>query len=89
MKNDPRIEFAPFFNKQRQAAPLEIKKEFLETLALFLVNPDHPSLRDHALKEKFAGYRSIDVTDDWRALYRQERGRIIFVALGTHDELYG
>ncbi len=89
MKNNPRIEFASLFNKQRKAAPLEIKKTFLETLALFLVDPDHPSLRNHALKDKFAGHRSIDVTDDWRALYRKEGKRIIFVELGTHDQLYG
>jgi addiction module RelE/StbE family toxin len=41
------------------------------------------------LKDKYAGFRSIDVPDDWRALYRKERERIIFVELGTHDQLYG
>ena len=40
MKNDLRIEFAPLFNKQRKAAPLEIKKAFQDTLALFIVEPD-------------------------------------------------
>jgi addiction module RelE/StbE family toxin len=89
MKNDLRIEFTPLFNKQRKAAPLEIKKAFQDTLALFIVEPDHPSLRNHPLKDKFAGVRSIDVTGDWRALYRREHERIIFVELGTHDQLYG
>jgi mRNA-degrading endonuclease YafQ of YafQ-DinJ toxin-antitoxin module len=28
------------------------------------------------------------VTDDWRALYREEPERITFVELGTHKELY-
>jgi addiction module RelE/StbE family toxin len=89
MKNDLRIEFTPLFNKHRKAAPLEIKKAFQDTLALFIVEPDHPSLRNHPLKDKFAGVRSIDVTGDWRALYRRERDRIIFVEFGTHDQLYG
>ena len=89
MKNDLRIEFAPLFNKQRKAAPLEIKKAFQDTLAFFIAEPDHPSLRNHPLKDKFAGVRSIDVTGNWRALYRRERERIIFVELGTHDQLYG
>lgn len=88
MKNDLRIEFAPLFNKRRKAAPLEIKKAFRETIALFIENPDHPALRNHALKDRYAGFRSIDVTDDWRALYRSERKRIIFVDLGTHEQLY-
>jgi addiction module RelE/StbE family toxin len=66
-----------------------LKKAFQDTLALFLVEPDHSSLRNHALKDKYAGFRSVDVTGDWRALYRRERERIIFVELGTHDQLYG
>jgi hypothetical protein len=45
MKNEPRIEFIPFFNKQRKAAPLEIKEAFRETLELFLENPEHKALR--------------------------------------------
>lgn len=89
MKKSPRIEFSPIFNKRRNAASVEIKKAFLETFSLFLVEPFHPSLRNHPLKGRYAGFRSIDVTDDWRALYRIEAERIIFVELGTHQELYG
>jgi addiction module RelE/StbE family toxin len=85
----PRVEFSVFFNKQLTAAPREIRVAFLETLQLYRDDPDHPSLRNHALKDKYAGFRSVDVTGDWRALYRRERERIIFVELGTHDQLYG
>jgi addiction module RelE/StbE family toxin len=89
MKNDLRIEFSPIFNKRRNAAPIEIKKAFLECFSLFHVEPFHPALRNHPLKGKYAGFRSIDITGDWRALYREETERIIFVELGTHKELYG
>jgi addiction module RelE/StbE family toxin len=89
MKNAPRVEFSPIFNKKRKAAPLEIKQVFREVLDLFAENPNHPALRNHTLTGKYAGFRSIDVTDDWRALYRTENERIIFVDLGTHGELYG
>jgi mRNA-degrading endonuclease YafQ of YafQ-DinJ toxin-antitoxin module len=41
------------------------------------------------LIEKYAGVHSIDVTGDWRALYRKESERILFIDLGTHDQLYG
>jgi addiction module RelE/StbE family toxin len=88
MKKPLRIEFTPPFQKQRQAAPLEIKVAFRETLELFAEDPSHDGLRNHRLSGKYQGFRSIDVTGDWRALYRQEPGRIIFVAIGTHKELY-
>src|SRR2546430_17560014 len=89
MKNDLRIEFAPLFNKQRKAAPLEIKTAFHDTLAFFIGEPDHPSLRNHPLKDKFAGVRGIDVTADWRGLDRPEGGGIIFVGFGPREQLYG
>jgi addiction module RelE/StbE family toxin len=93
MKSEPRIEFTDDFNTQRKAAPLAIKEAFRETLALFLEDPHHPFLRNHPLTEQFAGYRSIDVTDDWRAVFKEsstgDRVVITFHLIGTHQELYG
>jgi addiction module RelE/StbE family toxin len=93
MKNDPRIEFTDRFDQQRKAAPHAIKEAFLAALALFLAEPEHPALRDHPLHGKLAGYRSIDVTEDWRALYKREVSSetvtIKFDMIGTHKQLYG
>jgi len=89
----PLIRYTSLFNKQRKAAPLEIKIAFRDTLELFLENSHHPQLRNHPLKEEYAGYNSIDVTDDWRALFRVRESEtqtiITFHILGTHEELYG
>lgn len=86
------ITYNSLFSKQRKAAPLDVKTAFRETLELFLDNPNHQSLRNHALKGKYAGYRSIDVTDDWRALFKiresKSKTTITFHILGTHAELY-
>jgi addiction module RelE/StbE family toxin len=84
----PHIEFKSYFNKQLKAAPREIRIAFIETLHLFRDNPSHPFLRNHALKNKLAGFRSINVTDDWRALFRIKNGQIVFVEIGTHKQLY-
>jgi mRNA-degrading endonuclease YafQ of YafQ-DinJ toxin-antitoxin module len=52
-----------------------------------------PALRNHPLKEQFAGYRSIDVTGDYRAIFREAQAGptrvIIFSYFGTHKQLYG
>ena len=88
-----RIEFSSSFNKQLKAAPREIKVAFLETLQLFREEPDHALLRNHTLKEKFTGHRSIDITEDWRAVFKESlsgaRKVVTFHLLGTHKELYG
>jgi addiction module RelE/StbE family toxin len=84
-----RIEFSPIFDKQIARAPAEIKLAFHEVYYLFSENPTHPALRNHLLTGKYAGFRSIDVTEDWRALYREEPERLLFMELGTHEALYG
>jgi addiction module RelE/StbE family toxin len=89
MKKTLRIDFSPLFNKQRKSAPLAIKQAFRDALDLFSEDPTHSALRNHPLSDEYAGFSSIDVTEDWRALFRQEKDRIIFAYLGTHDELYG
>ena len=87
--NNKRIEFSPLFAHTVTEAPLAVKIAFREALEIFLEDPFSTSLRNHALTKNYAGIRSIDITADWRALYREAAERIIFVALGTHEALYG
>ena len=86
------VTFTPLFEIQRKKAPLEIKEAFLDTFELFLEDPHHPLLRNHPLKEKFTGFRSINITEDWRAVFKESKSRkrkiITFYLLGTHKELY-
>lgn len=87
------INFSPRFNKQLTKAPDEIKLAFLDALELFVEDQSNPILRNHALRKKFTGYKSIDVTGDCRAVFKEkQQGNqkiIVFYTLGTHKELYG
>jgi len=65
------------------------KRKFRARRDLFLEDPFHPLLRNHALKEKYEGYRSIDITGDLRALYELiDDKTAYFVYLDTHSNLY-
>jgi addiction module RelE/StbE family toxin len=90
--NKLQIGFTEEFNRQRKKAPKEIKIAFREALSLFVDNQMHPILRNHSLEKKLAGYRSINVTGDWRALFRikktSRQAIVTFHKLGTHSELY-
>ena len=88
-KQKERIGFSLIFNKKLAKAPTGIKLAVRQALELFRENAHHEALRNHLLTERYAGFRSIDVTEDWRALYRSEPERIIFVEIGTYDQLYG
>ncbi len=84
--------YSRLFRKQYDKASVKIRFSFGQKLQLFIKNPHHPLLRNHELKGEYVGYRSINVTGDWRALY-SEKGEdkkivIVFETLGTHSQLY-
>ena len=86
------IDYTKKFIKQLKKAPLSIKIAFRNRINLFLKNPFNPLLNDHLSKGKYSHYRSINVTGDWRAIYSEtleNEGKVaIFVAFGTHSQLY-
>lgn len=76
------------FEKEFQKVDLKIRTAFSERLKIFKQEPFHPILKNHSLTGKYRGYRSINVTGDWRALYTEGKSTIWFEALGTHSQLY-
>jgi len=84
------IAYAHKFKKQFKTLPPKVQDQFEVRLELFLIDRTHPQLRVHPLKGTFAGYWSLNITGDIRALYREEGDRlIIFALIGTHSSLYG
>lgn len=81
------------FLKKLKKVDVKIRKSFKERIILFSKNPTNPELNNHALKEQYEGYKSIDITVDYRAIYEEVKigGEKVayFVILGTHEELYG
>lgn len=87
------IRYDPALLKKLKKADVRIRKRFKERIALFIENPFNPQLHNHALQREYQGYRSIDITSDWRAIYTEKRegDEVIayFIAIGSHKELYG
>jgi len=63
------IQYLPKFKKQYKKLPKIFQAQFDERLQLFLIDPINPKLRVHPLKGKYAGYWSMNVNGDIRALY--------------------
>jgi len=83
------IDFTKDFSKQFKVLLPKQKERFYERIDLFKKNPHDKALRDHALKGKYRGYRSIDIEGNLRALYYVKGDRIvIFGFIGTHSQLY-
>lgn len=45
-------------------------------------------LNNHSVDKAFTDCRSINVTGDYRAIFKEENNVIIFLKIGTHSELY-
>ncbi len=84
------IRYLPKFKKQYKKLPKKIQDQFDERVQLFSVDPTLPMLKVHPLKGNFAGYWSMSVSGDIRALYVIEGDTmVIFALIGTHSQLYG
>lgn len=84
-----RIDFHKRFDKQYKKLPVASKKKFENQLAILISNQNNPVLNNHALKGKYTGYRSINVTGDIRAIYiPHSKDHIEFAYIGSHAQLY-
>ncbi|MEX2033392.1 MAG: hypothetical protein WD889_02415 [Candidatus Colwellbacteria bacterium] len=86
-----KIAFHRGFKKYyRKLKPGE-RKKLEKRLRLFAEDPYHPILDNHALRERYKGFRSIDITGDLRALFELKEGEntAVFIIVDTHSNLYG
>ena len=83
------INFHKDFRKQAEKLKPGQKERLKEILRLFQDEPNHPNLYNHPLTGQWAGHRSIAFGGDWRAHYKViDPGTVLFVACGTHSQLY-
>ena len=77
------------FKKRYHQLRSNEQMRFKERRNIFLKNPFDPILNNHHLKGKYEGCRSINIGGDLRAIYRpMDKDLALFIAIGTHDELY-
>ena len=83
------VSFTKKFIKQFRKLPNKGQQQFHDRLELFLNDQYHFLLRRHALKGKYAGYHSIDISGNLRAMFRYQSGNsVMFSLIGTHAQLY-
>ncbi|OGY27884.1 MAG: hypothetical protein A2Z42_02270 [Candidatus Woykebacteria bacterium RBG_19FT_COMBO_43_10] len=76
-----------FKRNYRKLSP-KVKGKLEERLRIFSKDEFNPILNNHALKGKWLGYRSINVTGDIRAIFKRNPAVVIFVTIDSHSNLY-
>jgi addiction module RelE/StbE family toxin len=83
------VYYSSAFKKQYKKLPVRMRQQFRKRLVLFWDNERSIHLRIHKLAGVYKGLWSMDVSGDTRAIFdRSFEGVIIFVAIGSHSELY-
>lgn len=87
------LKYTDSFLKQLKKTDVRIRKAFKQRLLLFVENPNDLELNNHSLQREYVGFRSIDITADYQAVYKEvaqeDDTYIYFTSFGTHSQLYG
>ena len=87
------IKYTDNFLKQLKKSNVRIRKAFKERILLFEKDPNDLELNNHPLQREYVGFRSIDITADYGAIYKEivqeDDTYIYFASFGTHTQLYG
>ena len=80
------------FKRQFKKLDRTIRQKFEERLQLLDATrhkPD-PLLNDHNLNPPYQDFRSINITGDWRLIYKRLGPDTWYLrAIGTHHQLFG
>ena len=87
------IKYTNDFLRHLKKQKVVIRKSFKIALEEFVKNPNSLQLNNHKLKREWEGFRSINITADFRAIYKEVvysdgESIIYFVAIGMHEQLY-
>lgn len=74
--------------KQRISPNEKLRNQFKERLTLFMAGEQGHPLHDHALTGKLAGKRAFSVAGDIRVIYIELKDAIIFLDVGSHNQVY-
>ena len=83
-----KVEFHKNFKKQYQTLPAKIQAKFRNRLTVFIQDPFNDQLCNHLVEKAYPDCRSINITGDFRAIFRQEGDVVTFILIGTHSQLY-
>ena len=83
-----KINYHKTFKKQYKKLPLKIQQQVDKRLLIFDRDQYNKQLNNHSIDGAYPDCRSINITGNYRALYRRQGEGVLFVLIGTHSELY-
>lgn len=86
------IKYTTEFTSKLKKQNVRIRKSFKKAIIKFSQDPNDKELKNHLLSREWQGHRSINITADFRAVYKEtklaDETIVYFITIGTHRELY-
>ena len=79
--------FKKHYNKRIATSP-KLVKQFDKRVSEFALGKRSRPLDDHPLCGDKLGFRAFSITGDIRVVYKETSGAIIFLDVGTHNQVY-
>lgn len=76
------------FKKNLKKLDKKIIKAFKTRFIIFQENEYAPILNNHPLKAEYTDCKSINITGNYRMVYKRTDNLYILIDIGTHSELY-
>ncbi len=78
------------FKKAIKALSFKMQEKVMEKLQILMENEFEPSLNNHSLHGEYSGFRSINITGDFRIIYKKVDDDICqLYDAGSHSKLFG
>ena len=74
--------------QKRIAEDSNLSSQFSQRVKLFVANPRHPSLKTHKLVGSKRKLHSFSITGDIRVIYKKQNSSVLFLDIGTHNQVY-
>ena len=79
-----------YFKKKVSKLSQPVKTKLNKRIQLFIKEPKNIILNNHELTGKYNGYRSINITGNYRMVFEElSDGAIRLIDVDTHPKLYG
>ncbi len=75
--------------RKRITADAKLVKQFERRLSQYLAGVRGTPINDHPLTGRLAGFRAFSVGGDIRVIYIETDAEIIFLDIGSHNQVYG
>lgn len=85
------IRLSKYFEKsyKKRIAPIEnMRDAYIVRIAAFQAGERGQPLNDHALKGKLKGKRAFSIAGDVRVVYEETEEAVIFLDVGSHNQVY-